>query len=213
MARVHPPIGAADDCGGIRRCIARCRHSGAARFEGRCCGGRGAGGVGYARALCPDRERATIAILAAVALLVWSNAPAQIVIIVAGGMIGWRVLRSGAQRQRQRGWRHLIAAWLSGAGSHSLDCSLRCRWRARHSRSMRSHSSTVSTAPARWSSAAGMSFCRCSTPRSRRPDGSAMRSSSLDMVWRRLCPVRFLHLRHIWGLFRRQRPTDGLEEC
>lgn len=51
---------------------------------------------GMARALCPDRERATIAILAAVALLVWSHALAQIVIIVAGGMIGWRVLRSGA---------------------------------------------------------------------------------------------------------------------
>ncbi len=51
---------------------------------------------GMARALCPDRKRATIAILAAVALLVWSNALAQIVIIVAGGMIGWRVLRSGA---------------------------------------------------------------------------------------------------------------------
>ncbi|MFQ3633198.1 chromate efflux transporter [Roseiflexus sp.] len=52
---------------------------------------------GMARALCPDRERATIAILAAVALLIWSNALAQIVIIVAGGMIGWRLLRgSGA---------------------------------------------------------------------------------------------------------------------
>jgi chromate transporter len=51
---------------------------------------------GMARTLCPDRERATIAILAAVALLVWSSALAQIVIIVAGGMIGWRLLRSGA---------------------------------------------------------------------------------------------------------------------
>ncbi|MCS6938636.1 MAG: chromate efflux transporter [Roseiflexus sp.] len=51
---------------------------------------------GMARTLCPDRERATIAILAAVALLVWRHALAQIVIIVAGGMIGWRLLRDGA---------------------------------------------------------------------------------------------------------------------
>jgi chromate transporter len=49
-----------------------------------------------ARTLCPDRERATMAILAAVALLVWSNALAQIAIIAAGGIVGWRLLRSGA---------------------------------------------------------------------------------------------------------------------
>ncbi|PMP73025.1 MAG: chromate transporter, partial [Roseiflexus castenholzii] len=48
---------------------------------------------GMARTLCPDRTRATIAILAAVALLVWSNALAQIAIIVAGGVVGWRLLR------------------------------------------------------------------------------------------------------------------------
>lgn len=51
---------------------------------------------GMARALCPDRERATIAMLAAVTLLVWSHALAQIVVIAAGGIIGWRVLRDGA---------------------------------------------------------------------------------------------------------------------
>ena len=51
---------------------------------------------GMARTLCPDRERATMAILAAVALLVWSNALAQIAIIAAGGIVGWRLLRSGA---------------------------------------------------------------------------------------------------------------------
>ncbi len=51
---------------------------------------------GMARALCPDRERATFAILAAVTLLIWRDALAQIVIIVAGGIIGWRLLRNGA---------------------------------------------------------------------------------------------------------------------
>lgn len=51
---------------------------------------------GMARTLCPDRERATFAILAAVTLLIWRDALAQIVIIVAGGMIGWRLLRDGA---------------------------------------------------------------------------------------------------------------------
>ncbi len=51
---------------------------------------------GMARTLCPDRERATIALIAAVVLLVWQNAFAQISIIAIGGLAGWRLLRSGA---------------------------------------------------------------------------------------------------------------------
>jgi chromate transporter len=47
---------------------------------------------GMARALAPDRERATMALLAAVALLVWPSAVAQLLVILAGALVGWRWL-------------------------------------------------------------------------------------------------------------------------
>ena len=48
---------------------------------------------GMARTLCPDRERATIAVLAAVILTAWSTAGAQVLVIAVAGFIGWRLLR------------------------------------------------------------------------------------------------------------------------
>ena len=48
---------------------------------------------GMARTLCPDRERATIAVLAAVVLTAWSTAGTQVLVIVVAGFIGWRLLR------------------------------------------------------------------------------------------------------------------------
>jgi len=50
---------------------------------------------GMARSLAPDRARATIAILAAVAALVWSGRAVQVIIIAAAALIGLRYL-SGA---------------------------------------------------------------------------------------------------------------------
>lgn len=47
---------------------------------------------GMARSLCPDRPRATIAILAAVASLLWVAALGQVLTIAAAGLIGWRLL-------------------------------------------------------------------------------------------------------------------------
>ena len=47
---------------------------------------------GMARALCPDRERATIAILAALVVLAWPSAGGQVGVIVTAGMIGWWLL-------------------------------------------------------------------------------------------------------------------------
>ena len=47
---------------------------------------------GMAVSLCPDRPRATIAILAAVAILLWSTALGQVLTIVIAGAIGWRFL-------------------------------------------------------------------------------------------------------------------------
>jgi chromate transporter len=43
---------------------------------------------GMARSLCPDRERATIAILASLATLTWPNAAGQILSIVVAGIAG-----------------------------------------------------------------------------------------------------------------------------
>ena len=49
---------------------------------------------GMATTLCPDRPRATIALLAAITILLWPAAIAQILILVVGGLIGWRFLRT-----------------------------------------------------------------------------------------------------------------------
>jgi chromate transporter len=47
---------------------------------------------GMARALCPDRPRATLAVLAAAALLLWPTPLSQVAVIAAGGLLGWRLL-------------------------------------------------------------------------------------------------------------------------
>ena len=56
---------------------------------------------GMARNLCPDRERATIAVGAAMVALAMPSAPGQIGAIAAGGLIGWGLLRGGPQPQGQ----------------------------------------------------------------------------------------------------------------
>ncbi|HEX6109711.1 MAG TPA: chromate transporter [Ktedonobacteraceae bacterium] len=48
---------------------------------------------GMARTLCPDRPRATIAILAAIVALAWPVGIGQVVIIAVSGVIGWRLLK------------------------------------------------------------------------------------------------------------------------
>lgn len=45
--------------------------------------------------LCPDRPRATIALLAAVTLLIWPAALVQVAVLVIGGLAGLRLLRTG----------------------------------------------------------------------------------------------------------------------
>lgn len=49
---------------------------------------------GMARMLTPDRARLAIAIAAAILALAWTTPGAQVVAIVAGGLIGWRFLRA-----------------------------------------------------------------------------------------------------------------------
>jgi len=50
---------------------------------------------GMARNLCPDRERATVAAGSAILALAVPSAPGQIGAIIAGGLIGWGMLRNG----------------------------------------------------------------------------------------------------------------------
>jgi chromate transporter len=47
---------------------------------------------GMAKSLCPDRQRATLAILAATGTLSWPSAVGQLVSIAASGIIGWWLL-------------------------------------------------------------------------------------------------------------------------
>jgi chromate transporter len=48
---------------------------------------------GMGRSLAPDRERATIVIVAAVAALAWQSAIMQILIILVSGFAGWKLLK------------------------------------------------------------------------------------------------------------------------
>jgi chromate transporter len=47
---------------------------------------------GMARALCPDRERATIAVVAALLVTAWPGAWGQVLVIVVAGLVGLRLL-------------------------------------------------------------------------------------------------------------------------
>ncbi|MGN7613171.1 chromate efflux transporter [Magnetococcales bacterium HHB-1] len=45
-----------------------------------------------AKSLCPDRTRATLAILTAILVVLWPTALGQIIAIISGGLFGWRFL-------------------------------------------------------------------------------------------------------------------------
>lgn len=51
---------------------------------------------GMARRLTPDRPRITIALLAAVFVLLWPTSLGQLLVIALGGLVGWWGLRGGA---------------------------------------------------------------------------------------------------------------------
>ena len=72
---------------------------------------------GMAKSLCPDRQRATLAIVAAIATLGWPTAGGQLVSIVAAGIIGWlflapTALGSQAQAQFPVSKRAGVIAWI-----------------------------------------------------------------------------------------------------
>jgi chromate transporter len=47
---------------------------------------------GMASKLCPDRTRATFALVTAILLLMWPTALTQVLLIVLAGLVGWRIL-------------------------------------------------------------------------------------------------------------------------
>lgn len=49
---------------------------------------------GMARSLCPDRERASLAVLAALLVIAWPTSAGQIAAIGAGALIGWKLLKT-----------------------------------------------------------------------------------------------------------------------
>jgi chromate transporter len=51
---------------------------------------------GMARSLCPDAQRATLAVLATIAVLAVSSPFVQVGVILVGGLVGWAFLRSDA---------------------------------------------------------------------------------------------------------------------
>jgi chromate transporter len=68
---------------------------------------------GMARALAPDRERATISVVAAIGALVWPSGLGQITIIVAAALLGLRLLPGGAASGAT--WRHVPVGRRLGA--------------------------------------------------------------------------------------------------
>ena len=126
---------------------------------------------GMARNLCPDRERATIAVGAAILALAVPSAVGQIGAIVAGGLIGWALLSNAAAAALEAPLAIHLPRALSVAALDRLSssCCSDCPCFLPPCRRMRSLFSTRFTARVRWCSAAGTSCCRCSRPRSCRP--------------------------------------------
>jgi chromate transporter len=71
---------------------------------------------GMARSLCPDKERASVAVGAAILALAVPSALGQVGAIAAGGLIGWGLLANAAPAQPgSRLAVHLPRAWSIGA--------------------------------------------------------------------------------------------------
>lgn len=72
--------------------------------------------AGMARMLTPDRQRQTIGVLAAVAALLWPAAITQVAVILATGLVGWRLLPAAGNSPARPmaapiGRRLAFAAW------------------------------------------------------------------------------------------------------
>ncbi len=65
------------------------------------------------RSLAPDRERATIAILAAVAVLAWQTAIGQVLVVVVAGLVGWRLFPATSPQSDHLPFSTGIRPWLA----------------------------------------------------------------------------------------------------
>jgi chromate transporter len=79
---------------------------------------------GMARSLAPDAPRGTLAIAAAILLLLWPTAWTQIGAILLGGLVGWRWLRPAAGAAAAPGLPIHVPPWLSWASSVLLAAGL-----------------------------------------------------------------------------------------
>ncbi|MCZ6626762.1 MAG: chromate efflux transporter [SAR324 cluster bacterium] len=74
---------------------------------------------GMGRSLCPDRGRATLALLAAAGVVAWPGTGGQIAAIILGALAGWRLLPGEAAPAEQvaavgQSHRHLPLVFLAG---------------------------------------------------------------------------------------------------
>ncbi|EKE76466.1 chromate efflux transporter [Oceanibaculum indicum] len=67
---------------------------------------------GMAKSLCPDRERATLAVAAALIVVLWAGSVAQIAAILLGGIVGAALLKPAAGNGAQ----HVAAPYGRGFG-------------------------------------------------------------------------------------------------
>ena len=68
---------------------------------------------GMSRTLAPDRPRATIAVVAAIGALTWPTPWVQVLIILAAGLIGWRLFRVEDQNEARQPLSAGIPRWLA----------------------------------------------------------------------------------------------------
>ena len=68
---------------------------------------------GMSRSLAPDRERATIAILATISALAWQTAIGQVLIVIVAGLIGWRLLPASPSQIEHTALSAGIRPWLA----------------------------------------------------------------------------------------------------
>ena len=116
---------------------------------------------GMARTLCPDRERASIAAIAALIILFSSTSIAQIGAIVFGALAGLWLCRNGPPSEPGHvGSNHVVVPVSRRVGTAALIVFLSC-WRAfpfcaTWGQAPAPHCSMHFTVPARWFSVVGM---------------------------------------------------------
>ena len=158
--------------------------------------------LGMARSLCPDRQRASIAALALILMLLVPGSLSQVGTIVLGGIAGIFVCRARAETAPDS----LAIPVSHGVAIISLVVALYCLPSHSCRRAARWLCSTRSIAPELWYSVAVMLCCPCCAMPSWHRDGSATARSLRATARRRRCPVRCSPSPHIsvpWQTCRR----------